>query len=519
MELLKNKSFQKFIFSFIIFSFIFGNQANHLVLSSIVIQPNEAEAFSIYNPTNEEINLNNYYICDDNKYYQIQTDNNLSPSSSQSGFTAHFPNINIAPDETLTIVLNENYQSFYGMDFNPDITMFSSSIYHNMVETESGSFGNPDGNRLDDNDEMLILFYWDNNTSNNVKDVDYFLWGEIYEAINKSNIANYLPDTEPEDQKYFEEIPNEYYHFIRNSFLDEFDEILTGGNGITNHDETSENFRLSWSISLLPGLIPGCTEPTAHNYNIEANFDDGSCLNSFQSIINGLYDCPESSNGYCNLNEPLCPKIKIQGMVVDYFDVTVYNGPHAITIEDSDGYRLEISVWPSEWDLANDDTLGYFINPPFNRFLMEANGSVFEYEGEKQILICKPEDFYLLQSFDQEGIESQFENNITSIEPAPYVLIPSMNETLDFSYSFPKNSRVIIRIFDISGKLITSLVDKYYNFSGEVIRNESSSAWDGRDHLGQIVPPGTYIMHIETMEPATGQTQTDAAPIVIGVQN
>jgi flagellar hook assembly protein FlgD len=94
-----------------------------------------------------------------------------------------------------------------------------------------------------------------------------------------------------------------------------------------------------------------------------------------------------------------------------------------------------------------------------------------------------------------------------------------LGETLDFSYSFPNNSRVLVRIFDISGRFITSLVDKYYSNAGTVIRKEDSSAWDGRDQLGQIVAPGTYIMHMEVMNPVTGETQTDAAPIVVGVKN
>ena len=94
-----------------------------------------------------------------------------------------------------------------------------------------------------------------------------------------------------------------------------------------------------------------------------------------------------------------------------------------------------------------------------------------------------------------------------------------MGETLDFSYSFPENSRVIIRILDISGRFITSLVDKYYTDAGSVSRHEDSSAWNGRDHLGQIVAPGTYIMHIEAMNPITGETHSDAAPVVVGVKN
>jgi hypothetical protein len=52
-----------------------------------------------------------------------------------------------------------------------------------------------------------------------------------------------------------------------------------------------------------------------------------------------------------------------------------------------------------------------------------------------------------------------------------------------------------------------------------VVREEDSSAWDGKDKLGQFVSPGTYIMNMEVMNPVTGERQTDAAPIVVGVKN
>ena len=107
----------------------------------------------------------------------------------------------------------------------------------------------------------------------------------------------------------------------------------------------------------------------------------------------------------------------------------------------------------------------------------------------------------------------------TSINPEPFVLIPTLDETLDYNFTFPDKSRVIIRIFDISGRFITSLIDKYYELSGTVYCTDPPASWDGRNYLGQIVSPGTYIMHIESMNPVTGETQRDAAPIVIGVKN
>ena len=84
-------------------------------------------------------------------------------------------------------------------------------------------------------------------------------------------------------------------------------------------------------------------------------------------------------------------------------------------------------------------------------------------------------------------------------------------------FSFPSNSKVVVRIFDFNGNLITSLLEKFYENSGTIKRMEDNSEWDGRNHLGQIVPPGTYLMHIETTNIFSGQSAYDVAPIVVGV--
>ena len=79
------------------------------------------------------------------------------------------------------------------------------------------------------------------------------------------------------------------------------------------------------------------------------------------------------------------------------------------------------------------------------------------------------------------------------------------------------NSKVVVRIFDFNGNVVTSLLEKYYENSGTIKRIEDNSEWDGRNHLGQIVPPGTYLMHIETTNILSGQSSYDVAPIVVGV--
>ena len=494
-------------------SLLFPADADHLLLTRVVTQPDAAESFSIYNPTDSPIDLTNYYICDDEEYYKMQTEGDMAPSTGPKGFTAQFPNISIIPGDTFHIVLNENYSTFYSEDFVPDLIMYGSDD-NSMLETESGSIG-LSNNKIAESSELIILFKWDGESEHLIEDVDYFLWGQYHPPINKTGISTYQDDTPSDNQSYYESELEEYYAYSRIG-TDEVDEIQTGGNGITDNNETSENFRESWEIITLFNM--GCTDSYAPNFDASADIDDGSCLIPFIDVLNDIYDCNASSNGYCDSN-PICPVVKLQGMIVDYFDVTVYGGPHAITVEDEEGFRVEATIWPSEWDIAADNTSNYLITPPFNKYLMEFQGSVFEYEGDKQILICGPEDFTVVKSFNQEGFFTEDNSASVQILPAPFVLLPSLGETLDFSYSFPTKSRVIIRIYDLSGRFITSLVDKYYSKAAICTRYEDSSAWDGRDQLGQIVTPGTYIIHIEVMNPVTGETQTDAAPIVVGVKN
>ncbi len=145
---------------------------------------------------------------------------------------------------------------------------------------------------------------------------------------------------------------------------------------------------------------------------------------------------------------------------------------------------------------------------------------VNENEPSNNDLLAIIPDITLVGEYNVEVINIlQLSGNTAIIKPEPYVIIPTLGEKLDFTYSYPNNSRVIIRLFDLSGRFVTSLVDKYYEESKTTFRDDDQSSWDGRDQLGQIVPPGTYIMHIEAMNPVTGKTHTDAAPVVVGVKN
>ena len=540
---------------------VFAADPDHLLLSRIVIAPDAAESISIINPTDEAINLSDYYICDENEYYKMQTDGDLSPSHFINGFTAQFPNINIESNDTLLLVLNEDYLSFYA-NITPDLFLFISGN-ESMIETESGSFG-ISSDKLDDASESIILFKWDGNSENNIEDVDYFIWGGIQGAVDKTGVGNYVEDTQANEQFYFVQAPNDYYAFSRVEELEEIDEDSSGGNGIISEDETrdnetSENFRESWEIISIVEV--GCIDSTAENYNPDAVIDDGSCeystfgteVSIYDIIYNCSYDLDEivdcadeyslnsASDSECPLYEET---VTTTGILVDYFDVTPYGGPHSLTISDEDGNRIEVSIWPesNQYQDGFDITLtelNKLTTSPYGSYIIQVTGTVGVFCGDDiQLNIQTDWDVTVEYEYDIEIIEEiggyfveDNTINSTSINPEPFVLIPSLGETLDFTYTHPANSRVIIRIFDLSGRLITSLIDKYIEDAGiwyngvnpvdpddpNTWINSDRSSWDGRDHLGQIVSPGTYLMHIEAYNFSTSKTSVDIAPVVIGV--
>ena len=43
--------------------------------------------------------------------------------------------------------------------------------------------------------------------------------------------------------------------------------------------------------------------------------------------------------------------VTTMGLIVDYFDYTLDNGPHSITItEESSGSNINLVIWPNDWN-------------------------------------------------------------------------------------------------------------------------------------------------------------------------
>ena len=553
------KYFSTSFFLILSFCVCLSQEADHIIFTQITITPDEAEVIAIHNPTDGALNLSNYYLSDAESgnaninYYNLPTGNNYW-SGFSSDFVARFPDIDINPGQTLTISIKDEsiFNSYYS--YNPDLT-----LTEDMLDAVDGQSTIGSSASLDDSYESLILFYWDGSNTL-VQDVDYFYWGDSqglnFYGIDKTGILNYEDDTPFNIQaNHILEAHDLDDSYVRKSTTENgesgpFNNIT--GNGITEHDETSEIFNQSWEIILNPALpepIAGCTDDgsldssyiqgvQACNYDENASIDDGSCEYSCIGCMDSTAEnyvpfATINNQGVCNIgytsiqsvieqnegnecDENLSSSYQIRGLVVGYDDVRPSGGPEVIVLQDDNGYQIEIVVW--NWDVISS-AIGFMIDPyDPSEYVMYVNGTLGTYNCSWQFEVAGANDILLYNVYHPEGDFNANPDILKAeIKPAAYVIIPSIGERLDFEYSFPVNSRVTIRIFDSSGRFVMSLVDRFFGDAGTVTRDTHKADWDGRNHLSQIVSPGTYLIHLETTNYSTGKSSVDIAPIVVGV--
>jgi DNA/RNA endonuclease YhcR with UshA esterase domain len=218
---------------------------DHLFMSELVLFPNKAEYVTLTNPTDQTIQLGDYYLTDATDtangkfYYNLPSETDFW-SGTSSDFMARFPDISLGAGETLVLGLGRgsDYQDEYGV--LPDLSLKDDMLNAlDGVQTIPGRFNG----YLDDVAETLVLFYW-GGSSSTVKDVDYLLWGNLTHAVDKSDISGYAPDTPVSRQTYaaVHDVDQKMIH------SDEGSEPDAGGNGITGHDEMGEPLDVTWDV-------------------------------------------------------------------------------------------------------------------------------------------------------------------------------------------------------------------------------------------------------------------------------
>ncbi|HRU92347.1 MAG TPA: lamin tail domain-containing protein [Candidatus Marinimicrobia bacterium] len=231
---------------------------DHVIISEIVLQPSKAEYIKLYNPTDNAIDLSNYYLTDGTDpsnqkyYYNLPTDSNFW-STNSSDFIVRFPqgySIGAQSELIIAATTTADYQDYYRSA--PDLAVKDDLLNAlNGQDTKGGASA-----YLDNAAETLVLFYWDGSLPT-VKDVDYVIWGNRSCAVDKSGVSGYLNDTPIAEQTY---MPTHQDGQKLQRVSDEGFEPTSGGNGITGHNETGENLAATWQV-----VAVGNTKPKLSN--------------------------------------------------------------------------------------------------------------------------------------------------------------------------------------------------------------------------------------------------------------
>jgi hypothetical protein len=214
----------------------------------------------IMNPTLGSISLSDYVLSDSHLYYKVAS--GTFTTASGSDFAARFPEgSTIDPGQYRVVALanasggSSSFVATYGK--LPDFEMRPSangatddpSVPNMRSAQVTSSIGASAS--LTDGGEPVILFRYEGGAL--VSDVDYLFYGAPSTSnpvVDKTGVAagdsTYAPDTGAGEQHAIA-APGESGS-IHRCFYAETGELRTGGNGLTGHDETSEDPRATFAL-------------------------------------------------------------------------------------------------------------------------------------------------------------------------------------------------------------------------------------------------------------------------------
>ena len=200
--------------------------------------------------------------------------------------------------------------------------------------------------------------------------------------------------------------------------------------------------------------------------------------------------------------------VRVWGKIISRSDPYGTNTGANISIQDASGEVTTMRIWNSTNILFNDDM--QLINLELDSLLqvgriIEVAGIGGEYSGASQLQPAYATDI-------SEKLEGQTGDFGATLSVSPYPFVPQLGEVIKYSYSFPSDARIKLRVFDTAGRLITTLYDEYRGISFY-----KEATWNGRDNFNRLVPGGTYLIHLDIIDAITGKNYQKVAPVVIAV--
>ena len=216
----------------------------------------------IHNTGLSSIDLSDVYLTDatffNGAVFYYKMVNQVTADSGGGGFfdfNARFPNgATIEADEYQTIAIDGSSKFFTEYGINPTYELYedgSADAIPDMLEATPGSINGQGGLSGVTRGEVAILYTWDG-SSDLVQDLDYVIWVDTAEAVDKTGVfidgpdgdadsSSYQADTATSSQTVIATVGHSLTTTWQRTDLSEGTEIQTGGNGFNGSDETSEN--------------------------------------------------------------------------------------------------------------------------------------------------------------------------------------------------------------------------------------------------------------------------------------
>jgi hypothetical protein len=371
--------------------------------------------------------LTNYYLSDvafdggPEYYYHVVQG---LYGGSFGDFNSKFPDgASIGAGEHQIVALNGDADFFATYGLNPTYEIDQAEFQSgppdgipDMMETHPGSIYGPDSTHnpgLTNGDEMVMLYYWDG-MSDLVSDVDYVLYNSgspvpNNEAVDKSGVTIDGPDPDTLGSTYLNDTPvaNQLSALSPTSGFStqRFDytegaQVMSGGNGVTGADETSEDMNNTWIVDVPTPFIAIPVELTSFTARASSNAVTLNWSTATETNNQGFDIERNSGNGFEKIGFVAGFGTSTEVHNYSYVDGSLQGGVYT--------YRLK--------QIDYDGT--------------------FEYSNVVEVDMTIPDVFSLEQNY-----------------PNPF------NPTTKIKFSLAADSKVSLTVFDILGQEVANLIN------------------------------------------------------------
>jgi len=188
--------------------FLVTADVGDLLITEVVVTPTTGEFIEIHNSGAIPVDLTNVYLTDatysngGTYYYQIVTDGG-GGGPEFADFHVRFPSgAMIAAGAYQTVALNGSADFINAYGVNPTYKIFNDGVVDSITPMLEARPGSTDENNSGlSGGEVVILYSWDGNTDL-VQDLDYVLWGDKVEAVDKTGVSIDGPDADATTSTY-----------------------------------------------------------------------------------------------------------------------------------------------------------------------------------------------------------------------------------------------------------------------------------------------------------------------------